>query len=201
MSNKIISPYANLPVKQWWEKTKELISQHPLKTEELVEITLKSWNELFFSSIGSKPFRIGVEIFPKPQIMGFLLHEIIPLELSERYRGIWCNEKTVGGKDIVYIPDDRYSIEIKTSSSKGKIFGNRSYAQKPRTSKKSKSGYYLAINFQKFSQEVTRPEITRIRFGWIDHEDWLGQKAASGQQSRLDINVEKFKLLEIYRFE
>ena len=41
------------------------------------------------------------------------------------------------------------------------------------------------------------PKIITVRFGWLDHEDWLGQKSQSGQQSRLSVSVEKNKLLII----
>ncbi len=129
--------------------------------------------------------------------MAFLLHELIPLEFSERYKGIWRAEQNANDKDLVYIPNNKYSIEIKTSSSTGKIYGNRSYAQEAQTDKKNKSGYYLAINFEKFQSEKL-PKITLIRFGWIDHEDWMGQKAATGQQSRLKSNVENFKMKKLY---
>ena len=62
----------------------------------------------------------------------------------------------------------------------------------------SKSGYYLAVNFEKFSN-TTNPQIKLIRFGWIDSGDWIGQKAATGQQSRLSSDVENYKLLQLYR--
>jgi len=142
--------------------------------------------------LGTKGFKIGVNIFPKPQIMGFLLHELVPLELSVRYPKLWRTEETSEDKDIVFIPDDIFSIELKTSSSPRRIFGNRSYAQDSTKGKKEKTGYYLAINFHKFIEKKTRPKIKLIRFGWI------GQKAATGQQSRLPTEVENSKLLEIY---
>lgn len=66
------------------------------------------------------------------------------------------------------------------------------------TDKKGKSGYYLAVNFEKFSN-TTNPQIKLIRFGWIDSGDWIGQKAATGQQSRLSSDVENYKLLQLYR--
>jgi hypothetical protein len=37
-----------------------------------------------------------------------------------------------------------------------------------------------------------------IRFGWLDHSDWMGQKAATGQQARLDPFAEKSKLAILY---
>jgi hypothetical protein len=130
--------------------------------------------------------------------MGFLLHELIPLELAARYTKLWRNGNSSEDKDIVYIPDDIYSIELKTSSNPRHIYGNRSYAQETSIGKKAKSGYYLAINFEKFSSSNIRPRVKLIRFGWIDSGDWLGQKAPTGQQSRLPPYVEKLKLAELY---
>jgi hypothetical protein len=149
--------------------------------------------------MGTRAFHIGKEIFPKPQIMGFFLHELIPLELAARYPKKWRGERSAGDKDIVYIPNDRLSIEVKTSSNPSHIFGNRSYAQGTTKNKKAKSGYYLAVNFQKFSTNLKRPNILLVRFGWLDSTDWIGQKAATGQQSRLPTEVESFKLLKIYK--
>jgi hypothetical protein len=174
------------------------VERHPLSTDEIVDIVLTSWQSIFNSRLGTKGFRIGRDIFPKPQIMGFLLHELIPLELREKYPDLWRGDSSKSDKDIVYIPDDFFSLEVKTSSDSKHIYGNRSYAQNPSNSKKGKSGYYLAINFEKFSN-TTNPQIKLIRFGWIDSSDWIGQKAATGQQSRLSSDVENYKLLQLYR--
>lgn len=118
------------------------------------------------------------------------------MEFAHRYPGVWRREETADEKDLVYIPDQDYSIEVKASSSVKSIFGNRSYAQEAASAKKSKSGYYLAINFEKFVS-AKRPEITLVRFGWLDHFDWIGQAAATGQQARLDPNAERHKLLRL----
>lgn len=59
-------------------------------------------------------------------------------------------------------------------------------------------GYYLAVNFEKFSATVKSPQVGLIRFGWLDSDDWIGQKAATGQQSRLPVEVENFKLLKLH---
>lgn len=194
----IQSPYKGVPVEEWPKVSASLVSEHPLQKEEIVEVVLKVWSDIFKSSLGSKPFYIGRDIFPKPQIMGVLLHELIPLELMERHTGFWRSDKKTDEKDLIYIPDNKYSMEIKTSSSVKGIFGNRSYAQKAKSIKKSKSGYYLAINFQKFEENLRTPKITLIRFGWIDHEDWIGQKAPTGQQSRLNKDVMEVKLVRLY---
>jgi hypothetical protein len=192
------SPYKNISLNKWIKVTQKLIKDHPLSCEEIVDIVLTSWDSIFVSTMGVKGFKIGLHIFPKPQIMGFLLHELIPLELAARYPEKWRTEKSSGDKDMVYIPNDSYSIELKTSSDPRHIYGNRSYAQASSDEKKAKSGYYLAVNFEKFIDQKKQPKIRLIRFGWIDASDWIGQKAATGQQSRLPPNVEESKLLKLY---
>jgi len=195
-SSACLSPYVNLPQVQWRLKTEELVACHPLKRDEIVEVVLQSWKDIFVSKLGN--FSIGKELFPKPQIMGFFLHELIPLEFQARCPGVWRGDKTGDDKDLVYIPDPKYSVEIKTSSHASQIFGNRSYAQETGGSKKSKSGYYLAVNFAKFGATNALPAVSRIRFGWLDHADWMGQKAASGQQAHLDAAVQASKLILLY---
>jgi hypothetical protein len=189
--------YEGLPVEKWEAKTKQLIAEHPLDPAEIYEVVTQVWTDIFQSQIGSKPFRIGVDLFPRPQVMGFFLHELIPLEFEYRYPTIWRREETTNEKDLVYLPDDHFSIEIKTSSSARNIYGNRSYAQQGRTSKKGKSGYYLAVNYEKFMKLGGMPQIKLVRFGWLDSQDWIGQRAPTGQQARLSPDVERYKLLKL----
>jgi hypothetical protein len=193
----IVSPYEGKSENQWKAITEQLIQEHPLDTQEIVNAVLNSWNNIFSSSIGKHKFRFGTDIFPKPQIMGFLLHELIPLEIEATYPGEWRGEKTASDKDIECITNDRYSIELKTSSNRSQIFGNRSYAQKPTEGKKGKDGFYLAVNFEKFDKSIPNPKIVLIRFGWLDHSDWIGQTAATGQQARLASETydNKFQIL------
>lgn len=193
------SPYLNLEVDQWEQRTKALLAKHPLKAAEIVEIVLLSWGEIFKSRIGSKGFRIGEDIYPQPQIMAFLLHELVALELAARYPKVWRRDASGADKDLVYVPDETFSIEIKTSSSAHGVFGNRSYAQPTQSDKKSKSGYYLAVNFAAFLEDSKeQPEINRIRFGWLDHSDWRGQVAASGQAATPTGEAKKHKLITLY---
>jgi len=191
------SPYAGKTPLEWKGITKSLLNDFPLSPKTLIQITLDAWKDIFHSEIGQEKFRIGKDIFPRPQIMGFLLHELIPLKLHSRFSE-WKKDKEVTEKDIVYTPDIKYSLEIKTSSHRNRIFGNRSYAQPTDNSKKDKSGYFLAINFEKFS-ENPNPRIKLIRFGWLDHTDWIGQRAATGQQAHLRSESEENKLLVLYR--
>ena len=123
------SPYKGVEVSKWQEITRRLVDDHPLKKSEIIDVVLGTWDAIFASSLGASGFHIGRDIFPKPQIMGFLLHELIPLELAARYPGVWPGDKGGSDKDIVYVPDDQFSVEVKTSSHSRQIFGNRSYAQ------------------------------------------------------------------------
>jgi hypothetical protein len=192
------SPYVNLPPERWKEKTRELIDLHPLEPSRIVDVVLSSWDSIFDSTIGTKRFAIGQHIFPKPHIMGFLLHELIPLEFQAAHPALWRLDRTGDEKDLVHIPDPRFSVEIKTSSHRSQIFGNRSYAQPGAASRKSKAGYYLTVNFERFSGISTRPSLRAIRFGWLDHSDWIAQRAATGQQARLKPIVYETKLLLLY---
>ena len=193
------SPYAGVPVQEWQEITKKLVADHPLDMDELVAVVVDCWKSIFDSRFGRKGFQIGKQIFPKPQIMGFLLHELIPLELAGRYPTEWRGEQSGSDKDIVYIPADKFSIEVKTSSNGSQVYGNRSYAQATSNGKKAKSGYYLTVNFEACTKAKPAPELSQIKFGWLDSSDWIGQKAETGQQSRLPPEVRTSKFITLYR--
>lgn len=193
------SPYFGVAKSQWLRTTKRLIAKHPLEPKEIVEVVTGAWDAIFESRIGPKGFQVGRHIFPKPQIMAFFLHELIPLEFAARYPTLWRPERSASDKDLVYIPDETLSVEIKTSSHPTQIFGNRSYAQERRSSsKKEKSGFYLAVNFDKFRKDLAAPGVRKIRFGWLDHSDWVGQSAATGQQARLSLDTEASKLMTLF---
>ena len=158
-----------------------------------------SWLAAFGEPV-NRTVVIGKHIFPKPQVMGFLLQELIGLELQSRHPGTWRGDEQAGEKDLVHVPDQSFSIELKTSSNPRHIYGNRSFAQKTAKGKKARSGYYLAVNFEKFGAKGTaQPSVLLIRFGWLDADDWVGQEAPTGQQAHLPTEVETGKLLELYR--
>lgn len=172
----------------------------------MTEIVLRSWDAIFESTLG-EGFRIGIHIFPTPQIMGTLLHELIPLEIEAHTDSHWRAQRTAAEKDLVHLPDDRFSTEIKTSSDPSRIYANRSYGQESESAgKKAKSGYYIAVNFDKWpavetrpAPEQIRPAIRLIRIGWIDHTDWIAQRSPTGQQSSLPPQVENAQLLTFYK--
>ncbi|MFC5269898.1 ScaI family restriction endonuclease [Adhaeribacter terreus] len=195
MSN---SPYLGKPIAEWSAITDHLIALHPLSPDEIVETVLGSWDDIFNSKIGS--FYIGKEITPGPQIMSFLLHELVAHYLTLKHPGIYKVGTLKNEKDIHCITNCDLSVEIKASSSPNKIAANRSYAQ-PETAKdkKNKNGYYIAINFEKFSDKKEKPEILLIRFGYLEHSDWIPQKSESGQQASLPPDVYLHKLKVIYQ--
>jgi hypothetical protein len=188
------SPYFQTPKNQWKIITKGLLDKHPLSRNEIKNQVLESWKDIFESGFGKMQLKIGKDIFPKPQIMGFLLHELVARSLAKKHPDKWRGEEKKTDKDLVYIPDDVFSIEIKTSSHKDQVFGNRSYAQEGAGLGKTKSGYYLLVNFQSFGDATGEPKIQQVRFGWIDHGDWIGQTSATGQQARLLPEVYQGKL-------
>lgn len=192
------SPYAGKDKSKWKSITEQLIKEHPLDENFIVDMVLIAWSNIFETSIGRHGLQIGEQIFPKPQVIGALMHELIPAEIAAVYPNDWRREENAGDKDIVYIPNDFYSIELKTSSNPTRIFGNRSYAQQPSQGKKGKDGFYMAVNFENFSNKDLRPEILIIRFGWLDHTDWRGQKAESGQQSNLSPETYDLKFKTLY---
>ncbi|PJK12029.1 restriction endonuclease [Lysobacteraceae bacterium NML95-0200] len=191
------SPYAGVAKTDWPLVTEQLISSHPL-TPHIVEIINDAWQGMFSTSIGQAGLKIGVDIFPKPQIIGALLHELIPAGVAAAFPGQWRKEIEKSDKDIVCVLDDFYSIELKTSSNKTQIFGNRSYAQQVSAGGKSKDGFYLAVNFEAFVSGGATPKLLKVRFGWLDHTDWIAQVASTGQQARLAPETYRDKFITLF---
>lgn len=199
-----MSPYSNLNETQWLSVTQDLVAKHPLEKEVIIDVVLQSWEAILKTKIAGE-LQIGKDIFPSPQILGNYLHELIPVFLEKRYPGKWTRDLSKKDKDIVYVPNPQFSTEIKTSSNSNNIYGNASYGQEDSSSSaiKSKDGYYLAVNFEKFKpgDSSFKPRIKKIRFGWLDHSDWHSQGASSGQQSHISPYVRDNKLLLIYDIE
>src|SRR5205807_8316427 len=74
---------------RWSGVTERLLSQFPLPMNSIVEVVLTSWEDIFHSRFGLKAYQIGRDIWPEPQVMGFLLHELVPLNLKGSYSGKW----------------------------------------------------------------------------------------------------------------
>lgn len=184
------NPYENIPVKQWPKVTYDLVEQHPLRND-IVDFCLKSWQSILHGKINTYLNMHISEMSISPQATGALLHDVIPEYIAKKVPNF---RKGIGSeKDVICEEDDFFSFEIKTSSQKS-IYGNRSYTKSD--SGKSKSGYYLTINFEKIN--ANSPRILLIQMGWLDQSDWIGQKSETGQQARLTKDAKEKKLVILY---
>jgi hypothetical protein len=157
------SPYSGKPESTWLAVTQQLVDNHPLKQTLLLEATTASWRTLWQTTIGSGALSVKLADLRVPAtIVGYFFEVLLALELERRAPSLWRGNQSKNEKDLVYVPDPRFSVEIKTSGQAGfKIYGNRSYGQKSENDllvKKEKSGFYLTINF--FNRTLTL-----IRFG------------------------------------
>lgn len=185
----MISPYKNKNKDEWKAITEQLVEDYPLKTEDILEIALTAWDNLWSTKVANIIKLSEVEL--PATVIGYFFQKLYTHELSNRYPEKWRGEKEKSDKDIVYIEDIKYSTEMKSSGQLGyKVFGNRSYCQGSNTPSKAKSGYYITVNFYKTT-------LTLISIGWIDKEDWNCQNAESGQAATLPLEVYKGKLIKI----
>ncbi|MDR0663064.1 MAG: ScaI family restriction endonuclease [Spirochaetaceae bacterium] len=186
-----MNPYENIPVEQWHEITRCLVEKHPL-TPVIVDLCLKSWQSILHGKINTYLNMQINEMGISLQATGALPHDVIPVYISKNIEGF---RKGIGNeKDIVCEYDDFYSLELKTSSQKS-IYGNRSYTKSD--SGKSKTGYYLTINFEKIQEN--EPKLLLIQMGWLNHSDWLGQKSETGQQAALTKEARDNKFIVLYK--
>jgi len=196
-----MSEYNDNNIDEWENITKRLIKEHPLKKEEIVSAVLKAWDETLASKIGTETDITLFDINPSPQILGIYLHELIPIQIASINKN-FRKQVEKNEKDIVNKSNENFSFEIKTSSHPKNIYGNRSFAQpsSKKNNTKDKNGYYLAVNFEKIdgSSQDYKPEIKKIRFGYLDHSDWVAQKSQTGQQASLKKDSAEKKLITLY---
>lgn len=174
----------------------QIVEQHPLKSERILEVALAGWDKLWQTTIGSGATAVRLAQLDAPAtVVGYFFEVLLGRELAACFPGEWRGgSREKQEKDLVCESAQQFSIEMKTSGQLGwKIFGNRSYGQKaldPSLVKKEKSGYYLTVN-------VVKQTLTRIRFGWIDADDWKPQLAPTGQMAGLPDSVYRYKLIRI----
>jgi hypothetical protein len=189
------SPYAGKPESSWLRVTRRLVNLHPLKATLLREVALSTWQRLWQTTVGVGETSVKLSELRVPAtVVGYFFEVLFARELERREPRNWRGTQSKEEKDLVYLPNPAMSVEIKTSGQAGfKVYGNRSYGQKPGNDllvKKEKSGYYLTVNF--FNKTLTL-----IRFGWIDATDWDPQQAPTGQMAGLAPAVYQSKLLAI----
>jgi hypothetical protein len=188
------SPYSGKPESSWLAVTQQLCSNHPLKPQLILEAALTAWGTLWQTTVGAGSLAVKLADLRVPAtVVGYFFEVLLARELARR-DPLWRGSQSKDEKDLVYLRDPFYSVEIKTSGQAGfKVYGNRSYGQKAAGDllvKKEKSGFYITVNF--FGQVLTL-----IRFGWIDADDWDPQEAPTGQMAGLKQAVYDYKLLPI----
>lgn len=189
------SPYLDKPVSAWQRITKRLLARHPLTHDVLLSVAIRSWESLWNTRVGAGRTAIDLDQLVVPAtVVGYFFEVLFAKEMERRFPGTWRGCQQGDDKDLVYIPDPHFSVEIKTSGQLGiKVYGNRSYGQKASNQllvKKEKSGFYITVNF--FKQTLVL-----IRFGWIDAIDWKPQLAPTGQMAGLPEDVYRHKLVPI----
>lgn len=147
--------------------------------EILLKATFNAWKDIEQLTLGD--FKIGRDFKPTGQLIGNLLHILIPkhMELLDKDFQIGTKKED---KDILWNKHSDFAIEIKTSSSKSGVYGNRSYPKGDNI--KDKNSYYLIINYTNFDENANG-YIHSIKVGYIRKEDWKAQDSETGQQSYL----------------
>lgn len=183
------SPYAQHSIENWQEITAELIAKHPLGSKEILEVVQITLARVWGSVIGDAEFNMPIgDIDPPASLVGQLFEKLFSFELARRYPGVWRGG-SASEKDLHFTTNPEFSVEMKTSGQLGnKIYGNRSYAQAAAgASKKTKSGYYICVNFY-------RKSLALVRFGWLDESDWIPQASDTGQMAGLAAETYKHKI-------
>ncbi|MCM2438351.1 ScaI family restriction endonuclease [Agrobacterium vitis] len=192
----LVSPYAERPREEWPDITRRLVEVFPLHTDELLKFVDNAWHNLFNSSFGESGLQIGMDILLPAQATGVLLERLIAVEMQKNLEG-WRGGRVKNEKDIVYENDLNFSFEIKTSSSRSGLYGNRSTGHRAEGRTKFRSGYYLVINYKLPTEDDKSKSILNVRFGWIDDDDWVGQTKPTGQQASIGVSLAKLKLITI----
>lgn len=96
--------------------------------------------------------------------------------------------------DLVYQNDTVYSLELKTSSQRNRVWGSPSKVLKSARTTKDGSGFYLVVNYDL----DPRPELNLVRFGWLDDSDWSGNKSVATGSSKVIKEHADLKLVTLY---
>lgn len=191
------SPYQNRASSEWSGITAQLVKDFPVSPPTLVSVVEAAWDDLYTSTLGKAKLVIGKDVFLPAQATGVMLERLIGAELNRR-EPRWITGLGKEDKDVTCKDDFRYSFEIKTSSSKAGLYGNRSTGHRAEGRKKFRTGYYLVINYKLPLATDAQRWIWCIRFGWIDDEDWTGQAKPTGQQASVSKVVAKLKLVTLF---
>ena len=194
-----ISPYRFHRKTQWLEITKTLIQGFPIPTDALIDMSHYAFEDVFRTRVGSSNVPLAsVDLSggTRGGIIGGFFEYLFINKLIEDTTGPpqWRFGSQNNEPDMVYIPDPFYSLELKTSSQRNSIWGSSSKVHKTARLTKDGSGFYLVVNYE----FKAKPELTLLRFGWLDDTDWQGSKSAASASSKVIREHANLKLLTIY---
>lgn len=193
------SPYAGQPEHEWPLITQDLVAKFPIPASDIISVVELAWDDIYSSNFGDSGLRIGRDIFIPAQATGVILEKLIVHKLSQLHPE-WRGGIHKFDKDVVCETNHLFSFEIKTSSSKNGLYGNRSTGHISDTRTKYRTGYYLVINYKLPTTDDPSRNLWGIRFGWIDDEDWIGQDKPTGQQASIGAKLAKLKLVCLRRY-
>lgn len=109
---------------------RDCIERYPLNPSQnniILQYALDSWAHVWNTTIGNTPLRLSV-LNPSATVIGYFFEKVFAYNLAQAFPLEWRGGINKEDKDIVCIPHNNFSIEIKTSGQLGtKIYGNRSY--------------------------------------------------------------------------
>jgi len=163
---------------------------YPLSKKKIVEVVKESFAD--FKHGKFRKMNLGKEVIPEKQVQSGILHELIVASMS-LIKG-FREGKQKHDKDIVFIKNNKFSLDVKTSTNPERIAGNRLTAG--RTDYVNPSGYFLCVNFDPFLKgiKLQKPKLRKIRFGWIDASKW---KPQSGRGQAATLSSETLQSLEL----
>ena len=160
-----------------------ILMNFPLEPSEIRELVEESLLDVLESPYGSMELWNGTDIFLTGQAIGNLFQVFFTKRLVRLYPYTWREGCQRDEMDVVCIPKPEYSFEIKTSSSKSGIYGNRSYTKHGHMMHKVRGGWLLAVNYKRPTPASPTWKIHKIRFGHVDCSEWRGQRTDTGQAS------------------
>ncbi|TLX16021.1 ScaI family restriction endonuclease [Rhizobium sp. MHM7A] len=193
------SPYHGFDFELWPAVTKTLVDAFPLTCSQLFDVAVEAWKDAISTRIGRRELRIGLDIEMPAQAMGSMFEKLIAVSLTAMPVPFRGGLSQATEKDIVCEDDPYFSFEIKTSTHKHGIYGNRSQGKSSPRRKKFRAGYHLVANFKSPSLACPSGQFG-LRFGWLDGADWKSQKAESGQSAHVPAHILKVKLVELGRW-
>lgn len=153
---------------------------HVLPDAVLLRVVHTSWTTVWATRVGRYSIRA---LRVDAQVIGKLFQEVMTHELhaaDQRWRHPDA-PRSFRDPDFVFGPDPEYNFELKMCGQAGgrAVYGNRcSSSGFASENGKSRSTWLLTINY-------SDDRINLIRFGRVSNTDWIGQRSATGNASRL----------------